>query len=152
MGFRIQRGVLQFFDSNANTYKGRYRFNNNGKLVEVNDSDARVADVSDTTPLVVTKNGSNVFAVDLNQAANFQFNASGTWTMSITARTENIGQTGTFIINNTATTTPGALPSNVKTPNGDSIAWQTDSGDVSILSYLVVDTSTVLVNYIGNFG
>lgn len=152
MGFRIHRGVFQFFDSATTTYKGRYRFNNSGKLVEVNDSDARVADVSDTTPLNVSKNGSNVFVLNLNSAANFTLSAAGTWTLSLTVRSENVGQTGTIIINNTAATSPGALPSNVKTPNGDSISWQTDSGDVSILSYLVVDTSTVLVNYIGNFG
>ena len=152
MGFRIHRGVFQFFDSGNNTYKGRYRFNNSGKLVEVNDNDDRVADVSDTTPLSVSKNGSNVFVLDLNSRANFILSAAGTWTLSLTVRSENVGQTGTIIINNTAATSPGALPSNIKTPNGDSISWQTDSGDVSILSYLVVDTSTVLVNYIGNFG
>jgi hypothetical protein len=152
MAFRIDRGVIKFYDSTSQTYKGRYAFNNSGKLVEINDSGNRVADVSDTTPLLITKNASNIFDVDLQDATNFKFEAAGTWTFSIRVPSTSVGQTGTITIENTATTTPGALPSNVKTPNGDAIDWQTDSGDIAILTYFAVDTSTVLVNYIGNFG
>lgn len=152
MAFRIDRGVFKFYDSTTSSYKGRYQFNSNGKLVEINDSGTRIADVSDTTPLTVSKNGSNIFAIDLRNATNFLLNAAGTWGMTLTVTSDVVGQSGMIIIKNSATTSPGSLPTNVKTPNGDSIAWQTDSGDVSVLSYLVVDTSTVVVNYIGNFG
>ena len=71
--------------------------------------------------------------------------------MTVTAAADQVGQAGNIIIKNTATTTPASLPSNLKTPNGDTIAWETDNGDVAIISYFVVDTSTILVNYIGNF-
>lgn len=103
------------------------------------------------TPTTVVKNGSNVFAIDLSDNENFILEAAGTWAMDVTVTTGQIGQAGNIIIKNTAITSPASLPSNLKTPNGDLVAWQTDSGDVSIISYFVVDTSTILVNYVANF-
>lgn len=103
-------------------------------------------------PTTLTKNGSNVFVIDLSTNTNFILSATGTYTLSVTATSGSVGQAGSFIIRNTGTTTPGALPSNLKTPGGRTISWQTDSGDVSVLSYLVVDTGTIIVNYIGDFG
>jgi len=102
-------------------------------------------------PTTVAKNGSNVFAVDLSDNDNFILEASGTWAITVAVTSDQIGQAGNIIIKNTAVTSPASLPSNLKTPNGDTIAWQTDSGDVSIISYFVVDTSTILVNYVANF-
>ena len=44
------------------------------------------------------------------------------------------------------------LPSECKTPvNGASIVQSTGANEVSILSYYVVDSSNILVNYIGDF-
>lgn len=103
------------------------------------------------TPTTVAKNGSNVFPIDLSDNINFILEASGVWSMTVTVAADQVGQAGNIIIKNTATTTPASLPSNLKTPNGDTIAWETDLGDVAIISYFVVDTSTILVNYIGNF-
>lgn len=103
------------------------------------------------TPTTVAKNASNVFPIDLADNINFILEASGVWSMTVTAAADQVGQAGNIIIKNTATTTPASLPSNLKTPNGDTIAWETDNGDVAIISYFVVDTSTILVNYIGNF-
>ena len=79
-------------------------------------------------------------------------NAAGAYTLNVIVPSYAVAQSGAFIIKNTSTTTPGALPANLKTPNGQSIAFETDSGDISVLSYLVVDVNTVVVNYIGNFG
>ena len=103
------------------------------------------------TPLAVTKNGSNQFPVVFANAENFSLSCAGTWSITATIASGDVGKTGTIIITNTATTTPGSLPSTFKTPNGNAVVFQTDSGDVSILSYLVVSTSIVLVNYVGNF-
>lgn len=104
------------------------------------------------SPTTVNKDGSNVFNIDLATNTNFVLNASGSYTLDVTVPSYAIAQSGAIIIKNTNTTSPGALPSNLKTPNGQSIVWETDNGDISVLSYLVVDTSTVVVNYIGNFG
>lgn len=106
----------------------------------------------DYTPLVITKNASNQFPITFADAVNFQLNAAGTWTIDPTVASSDVGKSGIIIISNTGTTAPGALPTVFKTPNGDSVVFETDSGDTSILSYLVVSTSIVLVNYVGNFG
>jgi hypothetical protein len=103
-------------------------------------------------PTYLSKDGSNVFNINLGSNTNFVLDGTGIWTLNVTVPSYAVAQSGAFIIKNSATTTPGALPANLKTPNGQSIAWETDSGDISVLSYLVVDTNTVVVNYIGNFG
>ena len=105
----------------------------------------------DYTPLTVTKNGSNQFAFQFADAMNFVCNATGAWTFNPTVAATDVGKSGVITINNTGTTTPGALPSVFKTPNGDSIVFETDSGDTSIISYYVASTTKVLVNYVGNF-
>ena len=44
------------------------------------------------------------------------------------------------------------LPNAAKTPvNGASITQSTGANEISVLSYYVADSSTVLVNYIGDF-
>ena len=103
-------------------------------------------------PVSVSADGSNIFNITLSDGYNFSLSANSNWRMTVSVSDDDVGKSGSFIITNSGTTNPQSLPSNLKTPNGDSIAWQTDSGDVSILSYFVVSTSVVLVNYIGNFG
>ena len=103
-------------------------------------------------PTTVTKDGSNIVRLNLTDNINFIVSASGGYTFDVTVANKNVGQSGNIIIKNTSTTTPGALPSNLKTPGGRDIAWQTDNGDTSIISYIVVNPTTVLINYIGDFG
>jgi len=103
-------------------------------------------------PTTVTKDGSNIVRLNLTDNINFIVSASGGYTFDVTVANKNVGQSGNIIIKNTSTTTPGVLPSNLKTPGGRDIAWQTDNGDTSIISYIVVNPTTVLINYIGDFG
>ena len=131
---------------------GMLRFNSDDSEFEGHNGTAWYALKGDTyAPLTITKNGSNQFPLAFADSENFQLNAAGAWTILATIAATDVGKTGTIIITNTATTTPGALPATFKTPNGETIVFQTDSGDVSIMSYLVVSTSIVLVNYVGNF-
>ena len=108
--------------------------------------------VGSFSPVEVTQQPDGVLPIVLSDGYNFLLSPTGEWVLDVTVADGDVGKSGTFIINNRDTTSPGSLPTNLKTPNGDSIAWQTDAGDVSILSYFVVNTTTVLVNYIGNFG
>lgn len=63
------------------------------------------------------------------------------------------GQTGVFYLKQDATGgRTFSLPSQAKTPQGGAaIVQQTGGASVSVLSYTVLDTSTVLVNYVGDY-
>lgn len=63
------------------------------------------------------------------------------------------GRNGNIIIKQNATGGYSfTLPSVCKTPvNGASIVQSTGANEISILAYYVVDSSTILVNYIGDF-
>ena len=134
-------GALRF-----NTTEGKFEGHNGTEWAEIAGGD-------DYTPLTVTKDSYNRFQWNFNAATNFKMEASGTWHfVPATITNDLIGKSGVIIISNTGTTNPGALPSNFKTPNGDNIVWETDSGDTAIVSYFIVSPSIVLINYIGNFG
>lgn len=92
------------------------------------------------------------FNIAFSDAYNFKIAPNGSWSFGLTVNQSDVGKSGSIIIENDGGTTPGALPDIMMTPNGDSIAWETDDGDVSILSYQIVSTTIILVNYIGNFG
>jgi hypothetical protein len=94
---------------------------------------------------------SNTFAIDLSANNNFLLNASGTFYITLSNRSSNIGQTGTIIINNTGTTTAQPLPSYMLTPEGATLDWVNTSGAVSVISYIVFEEGKVLCNYVGNF-
>ena len=99
----------------------------------------------------ITKNASNQFPITFADSTNFKLSASGTWTITATIASGDVGKSGIILIVNTAATTPGTLPSTFKTPNGDNIVFETDSGDYSVISYFIASTTHVLVNYVGNF-
>ena len=128
MALRIERGVIKTYDSGSSAYQPSYAVD----------------------PEAVSISGGYA-SIDLGKNSNFLVSATGTYSFSVTIPSRCVGQTGVIIVKNIATTSPQALPSNMKTPNGDSIAWQTDNGDIAIISYMVVDTSTMVINYIGNF-
>ena len=99
----------------------------------------------------VSKNPFNIFSINLSTNDNFLLNASGTYSIALSISSNNIGQSGTIIINNTAATSAQALPSYMLTPEGASVSFVNTSGAVSIISYFVLATDKVLCNYVGNF-
>ena len=98
---------------------------------------------------VSTASGGTV-SIDFS-TPNWHVSASGAWSFALSGLSGHIGQAGNIIITNSAATTPGPLPTEIKTPNGDSIIWNTTSGSVSLISYYNVSNSQILINYIGNF-
>jgi hypothetical protein len=97
---------------------------------------------------------SNTHTCNLSLNDNFIINAAAaTNTIALTVASENVGQSGTIVIKNASSGTVAfaALPSYMKTPDGASVNFVTTNSATSLISYLVVDTSTVLVNYVGNF-
>ena len=67
---------------------------------------------------------------------------------------DKIGKSGNIIINNPASVGSlawAALPSTAYTPGGATISFDTNASSVSIMSYLVIASDKVLINYVGNF-
>lgn len=114
------------------------------------DTYGRISAASNGSLTTVTK-FSNIFTLNLNTNNNFLLNASGVYSIAMTITSANIGQSGAIIINNTAATTAGALPSYMLTPEGATLDWVNTSGAVSIISYFVIATDKVLCNYVANF-
>jgi len=92
--------------------------------------------------------------------------AGGTMTGSIRLDQDNLSASTTFAFSNVSAGRGGnliivqnatggysfTLPAACKTPvNGASIVQATNANEISILSYYVVDSSNILVNYIGDF-
>jgi hypothetical protein len=98
----------------------------------------------------LTANGGNL-NIDLSASNNFKITMTANTTFQFLNR--NAGSYGNLIIVQDATGGRSfTLPSQCKTPvNGASIVQATNANEISILSYYVVDTNTILVNYIGDF-
>ena len=88
---------------------------------------------------------------DFSVNDNFILDAGQDYKFDWVVTSDNIGQSGTILINNTADSTPDVLPSITKTPDGADILFVTGSNTTSVLSYYVAATDKLLVSYIGNF-
>lgn len=101
----------------------------------------KVASPGVTTTFDLTA-GTN-YVVTLNQNTTFAFTTDAT----------SYGMSGTLVVKQDATGgRTFTLPAAAKTPVGGAAINQiTTPGTVSILGYFVVDASTILVNYIGDF-
>lgn len=89
--------------------------------------------------------------LDLSAANNFYVTISAATTFAFSNK--DAGRFGNIIIKQDATGGYSfTLPSECKTPvNGASIVQSTGANEVSILAYYVLDSSNILVNYIGDF-
>jgi len=89
--------------------------------------------------------------LDLSAANNFYVTISAATTFAFTNK--DAGRFGNIIIKQNATGGYSfTLPAECKTPvNGAAIVQSTGANEVSILAYYVLDSSNILVNYIGDF-
>ena len=108
-------------------------------------SDTDLAGSSGNT-FTISFNGRNNQIVNANNATNtIAFSNLGA---------DKIGKSGNIIINNPASVGSlawAALPSTAYTPGGATISFDTNASSVSIMSYLVIASDKVLINYVGNF-
>ena len=91
------------------------------------------------------------FTCDLKTYRNWKIATSGDFSIQISNVADAIGKGGAILIEASNTLGNMELASEMKTPLGQSISLITASGSVSILSYLVISATSVLVNYIGDF-
>lgn len=81
---------------------------------------------------------------------NFYINVSGAitgWTLTNVAN--NIGATGTIVIRPNGQSMTDNLPTEFKTPNGESIVFKTTG--LGAINYFVVSETEIICNYMGNF-
>ena len=76
------------------------------------------------------------------------------YVIAVNIEDSNIGQSGNIIITNPSSVTSLAfaeLGSNFKTPSGATINFDLTADKIAIISYIVLTTDSILVNYIGDF-
>lgn len=92
-------------------------------------------------------------SLDFSASGNFYVTLSSSTTFSFLNISSNIGSSGYIFLKQDATGGRTiTLPTEAKTPlGGATIAEVTTANSLSLITYYVVDASTVIVNYIGDF-
>ena len=100
---------------------------------------------------------SNTFNINFATATNnYQFTLdNAACTIAFANLSANVvGKSGNIIITNPSSVgslSVGNLPSAAYSPGGATINWDTNASSVSILSYFILASDKVLINYVGNF-
>ena len=153
--------------TDADSLSGEANLTFDGSTLAVTGATTVSGDTDITGSALVTQNlrrtvsvaaeaPSNTFTCDLSLNDNFKFtvNNAANQTIALTVATENIGQSGNIIITNCSTVnllTFAALPAYMKTPSGATVNFDTTADKIAVISYIVLATDSVLVNYIGDF-
>ena len=114
--------------------------------------DSLTVDRLKSVQATVAANSSST-ALDFGATNNFMVNMTADTTFSFSNLSSSIGCSGNIIIVQDATGGRDfTLPSEAKTPiDGATIVQNTGANEISVLSYYVMSSSQVLVNYIGDF-
>ena len=90
--------------------------------------------------------------LDLTTSVNFKISLGTDTTLAISNASSAIGQSGVIVFVQDATGgRTVTIPSSWKTPRGASISWDTGANSINIISYYVIDGSTIVINYMGDF-
>jgi len=111
-----------------------------------------------TQPLVAITASSNTHTIDFDAHGN-NYNITATNATNTIAFSnlgaDNIGKSGTIVITNPSSVGSlgwAALPATAYTPGGGTISFDTTANKIAIISYIVVASNKVLINYVGDFG
>ena len=107
------------------------------------------------TTITATSSGYQ-HTVDMNSNTNnFTLTfRNGTNNISFSNLGGNVGKAGNVICNNPSSVssfTGASVDSSVYTPGGSFISWDTTASGIAVISYLVLSSTKVLINYVGNF-
>ena len=109
--------------------------------------DVTESDVSTHTESIASTSGS----IDFNNGVNHHLTVTGAWSFTLSNISGNEGKSGVIAITNSAATSTPTIPTEFLTPDGNDMNWNNDSGNVAMLSYYIVNSTTILTNYINNF-
>ena len=108
--------------------------------------------------IVAVTGSSNTFTIDFDAAGNnYSFttgNAATTINFS-NLDADVVGKSGTIVITNASSTGSLSfqqLPTKAYTTGGSEISWHTGANAISVLSYFIIASNKVLINYVGAFG
>ena len=108
-------------------------------------------------PLVSITHSSNTHTVDFDKPGNnysiTATNATNTIAFANLDATR-IGKSGSIIITNPASVGSlgfAGLDSTLYTPGGSTINWDTTANAIAVLTYLVIASDKILINYVGAF-
>ena len=126
--------------------------------IDLNDTQYKGSDGSDGTdgyPFSqedISSSTTTTLTLDTD-STNFKVNLTGNTALEFASLTDKEGTSGTIALMQDATGgRTFTMPSTFKTPvGGASITQVTTPNSVSLLSFYVLDSSNVLVNYIGDF-
>ena len=79
---------------------------------------------------------------------------NGTNNITFSNLAGNVGKAGNVICNNPSSVgsfTGASVDSSAYTPGGSFISWDTTASGIAVISYLVLSSTKVLINYVGNF-
>ena len=95
--------------------------------------------------------GGSTVNIDLSAANNFKVNMTADTTFTFSNK--DAGRFGNIVfVQDGSGSHDFTLPAECKTPvNGAAIVQSTNANEVSVLGYFVLDSSNILVNYIGDF-
>jgi hypothetical protein len=145
----LDTGLVKLAEYGGNVLVGTGTDNGYDKL-QVNGS-TNVKGISSTPKIITATTATTV--LDLLEADHFHVTLQTNTTFSISNAASKIGSNGNIIIIQDGTGgRTFTKPAEMKTPIGGATIDQTTlANSVSILSYYVVSSSVILVNYIGNF-
>jgi hypothetical protein len=96
--------------------------------------------------------GATETALNFSDATNFKISLGTNITISSSEEVNNVGQSGVIVLVQDGTGgRTVALPSEWKTPRGDSITYDTGANNVNMISYYVLSSTEVAINYMGDF-
>ena len=111
-----------------------------------------------TQPLVAITASSNTHTIDFDaHGNNYSITANNATNILSFSNlgADNIGKSGTIVITNPSSVGSlgwAQLPSTAYTPGGGTISFDTTANAIAIISYIVVASNKVLINYVGDFG
>lgn len=109
-------------------------------------------------PFVTITASGNTHTVDFSKPGNnYKITANNaTNTIAFSNLSNDLqGKSGNIIIDNPSSVGSlgwAALPATSYTPGGGTISFDTTASKQAVLSYLIVSSSIVLINYVGDFG
>lgn len=123
-----------------------------GKLYYKRNTDSSIVDIVNYTPKLITANTSTT-TIDFLSAYNFHITLQANTQFVLSNLTPRIGSSGNIVIIQDGTGgRTFTKATEMKTPiGGASIDQWTAANSLSLITYYIVDSNKVIINYIGNF-